>query len=92
MSEYISKQEAIEAFSDMSDGIPITHGDMISDTAAVNVIKSIPSANVKPVVHGEWINDPYEDFLPHCSNCKSRWSNTENMRFCPHCGAKMKGE
>ena len=40
---------------------------------------------------GKWVNDPYEDFLPHCSNCDSAWSYAENMNYCPNCGAEMRG-
>jgi hypothetical protein len=93
MSEYIDKQEAIEAFSDMSDGTPITHGDMISDTTAVNVIKSIPSADVRENIHARW-----ED--GHCSNChvfipddlRTVLRDYCDNDFCPNCGADMRGK
>ena len=97
MSEYISKQEAIEAFSDMSDGTPITHGDMISDTTAVNVIKSIPSADVRENIHGHWIEqiDHEENCRTLiCSNCDRPALHDEDSiwkhKFCPHCGADMR--
>ena len=81
MSEYISKQEAIEAFSDMSDGTPITHGDMISDTTAVNVIKSIPSADVRENKRGHWIkiNSGDEDFPESivCDRCNHENSHLD---------------
>ncbi len=53
---------------------------------------------------GEWIAKPQEWYIGEtewmCSNCKEEFSPidmvTEEflqmMKFCPHCGAKMKGE
>jgi len=52
--------------------------------------------NIPPVTptreKGKWVNDPYEDFLPHCSNCKTKWSHAVNMKYCPNCGAEMESE
>jgi hypothetical protein len=101
MNEYINKQEAIEAFSDMSDGTPITYGDMISDTAAVNVIKSIPSADVRENIHAYWIvtdtvcnNRMFREFK--CSSCEGLVYDTnlgiKEHKFCLRCGAIMDGE
>ena len=54
------------------------------------IISQLPS--VTPTrKKGKWVNDPYEDFLPHCSNCDSAWSYAENMNYCPTCGAEMRG-
>lgn len=88
MIEYISKEEAIEAFSDMSDGTPITHGDMISDTVAVNVIKSITSADVRENIHGHWERDTEIDGY-RCSNCGS--TGMDYWNGCPYCLADMRG-
>ena len=98
MSEYISKQEAIEAFSDMSDGTPITHGDMISDTTAVNVIKSIPSADVRENIHGHWeLVNPLQSNdggAYRCSVCGTGdWHiRPKYWKGCPWCLAIMDGE
>lgn len=102
MSEYISKQEAIEAFSDMSDGMPITHGDVISDTTAVNVIKSIPSADVRENKHAYWKKRTYIGnhktvTMNVCSECDKEFGwdietgiSISDNNFCPNCGADMR--
>lgn len=57
-------------------------------------MKDLPSADVAPVVHGEWMR--YSRTLWHyCSVCledalMSKSTGTEVLSsFCPHCGAKM---
>lgn len=40
---------------------------------------------------GEWIEDEYGYI--HCSRCGMEWDEPEhpNTKYCPNCGAKMKG-
>lgn len=56
------------------------------------VVYSIPIADVAPVVHGHWVEDPDE---MGCSVCGERWNYCDNdtytFNFCPNCGAKMDG-
>ena len=57
------------------------------------------AADVAPVVHGRWVEwwPPKhmiltgEEMLYRCSVCDAKYSDKENMRFCPWCGAKMDG-
>lgn len=51
----------------------------------------LPTADVREVVHGEWI-DKGEDYMIRwtCSNCGRR--DTHIYDFCPDCGADMRGE
>lgn len=59
-------------------------------------ILEIPSADVHPVVHGEW-NKAYADheafgvrpFYRYCSKCNE--ASVYQYNFCPNCGANMKG-
>lgn len=69
-------------------------------------VKAIPTADVQPVVHGEWIHfdsdaEKYDDIK--CSNCERsftvdayRWCDIgfteDDLKFCPNCGAKMDGK
>lgn len=48
--------------------------------------KFVNSADVEPVVHGEWINNNNGTFT--CSACGGRASK---MKYCGNCGAKMDG-
>ena len=66
----------------------------------VSKIKDMPSADVAEVKHGKWINDKG---LYKCSVCNELWSHwwaivvgdermNKMMKFCPNCGADMRGE
>ena len=67
----------------------------------IDLLDSIPAADVAPVVHGRWIwHERYFEY--ECSACKCRFdfNNTygifdhtfENGDYCPNCGAKMDEE
>ena len=57
------------------------------------IIDEQPTADVQPVVRGEWI-ELYEDNYK-CSACGAWWTLLEGtpqdneMNFCPVCGARM---
>lgn len=81
-NEYISKQAALEC---------VTYDEEYT----TEQIKSLPAADVVPVVHSRWIKtaDGAE-----CENCgreavyqivDDHW---EYEPRCPHCGAKMDGK
>ena len=49
-----------------------------------------PVSDVAQVVHGQWIDFNGLLFEPDkCSVCGGVASNTKNMKYCPHCSAKM---
>lgn len=56
-------------------------------------IKSIPAADVRPVVRGKWENvEP--NFMAKCSNCRRYYISRDEkyeFHFCPNCGAMMEG-
>ena len=55
------------------------------------LIDAAPTADVAPVVHGEWkiVGLPRNKKTIRCSICggTTHWIGT---KYCPHCGAKMK--
>lgn len=65
-------------------------------------LRAIPTADVKPVVHGRWIEYPdclkypnaYADDHIVCSVCEECFSvldnDTARFWFCPHCGADLR--
>ena len=93
MSEHIVRERALEILNDIGEAI----------NAAYETIQSEPAADVAPVVHAHWINEPpYRalngDFrkTQECSRCHSTYvsaGNTpySNHKFCAECGAKMDG-
>ncbi len=69
-------------------GVTIHDGWMVDLTEITMAIASIPSADVRPVVRGEWLavddrNDAFD-----CSVCDAMVS--KRLNFCPHCGADMR--
>ena len=48
--------------------------------------------NVEPLKHGHWIEKVIcSHSYAECSECKTvySWSETETMRYCKRCGARM---
>nr|DAM89671.1 MAG TPA: NADH-PPase NADH pyrophosphatase zinc ribbon domain [Caudoviricetes sp.] len=90
MAEYIKKDDAIAAceWSDadvIEDCWPgcdfgFSQGDIRRK------IKTIPAADVAPVVHGKWIKGPSNPYYSECFvECR------DETPFCPNCGAMMDG-
>ena len=66
--------------------------DDINDAPTVieGIVGEIPSADVAPVKHGEWLKaNPYNRFMD-CSVCGFFQDHTE-FNYCPNCGARMDG-
>ena len=63
----------------------------------IHSIKILPTADVAPVVHGEWVipvtKEPWrEGFVGMCTNCGYTNSHTKKApKFCEDCGACMDG-
>ena len=66
-------------------------------TAYAEYINAIPAADVRPVVHGEWVPSTNPDLYGYlmCSVCKkafflpSAQPHEGQFRFCHNCGAEM---
>lgn len=86
MAEYVDKEivkEAIWMIANACLANPrITRGEIQT------FFKGIPSADVRPIVRGEWIGDG--DCII-CSNCKTAYTFM-GSNFCPNCGADMREE
>lgn len=56
-------------------------------------IRSVPTADVAPVVHADWIKD-WEIGCSDCSHCGKGylWEDYKGVadwKYCPNCGAKI---
>lgn len=85
MTDYIEREAVIAAMN--SEGYT-------KNMRVHKKVLSIPAADVRPVVRGEWLRkpDPYEffDTIPVCSNCGCTTKWREEYPHCPNCGAEMK--
>jgi hypothetical protein len=100
MAEYIKRADAIAAIIMCEAHEKGSEGYNIGLLKATSVVDLVPTADVKPVVHGKWRRiDAYPHRL-YCSACfRSYLPNDEilqmyriPMNYCPNCGAKMDGE
>ena len=82
MSEYIKREDATDAFSQM---YPSATKSFILDRLA-----EIPAADVEPVVRGTWVEmrDPYGDLTGWIHEECGRETNAAT-EYCSKCGAKM---
>lgn len=105
VGDTISKQAVIDVLKnvDCSDGVGISalKCDAIDD--AVTAIKTLPTVDAVPVVHGHWIKKRYWSegvgmgesygYWYACSECnyevRSGYGSCDD-RFCSNCGADMK--
>ena len=98
MAEYILRDDAIKAITALST--PYVECLANPYYGAVKAVKSVPAGDVRPVVHGHWI-ETYGDSWT-CSECgvdsyvDEDWHNADDkaykMYFCHYCGAKMTKE
>lgn len=97
MAEYIDRKVAIKRLRDVYEyEFPTASGvfDEFATKIMPNVLKSIPAADVAPVMYGSWERDTDGDW--YCTNCdevvticESGKERTYRKPYCPNCGAKM---
>ena len=86
MKEYIEREALIEALKRECPNLYYA--------SEHELIRTFPSADVAPVVHGEW--EWREFYGEHglmlcCSNCRETEGANMRFEYCPHCGARMDG-
>ena len=91
MTEYITKAQALSA---MRKATNCTWDDIWSTEY---VLKSVPAADVAPVVHARWermrrCSDAYGTIKATCQACKTQQRLGDYSDYCPKCGARMDGE
>ena len=99
MSEYISKEEIIDEcrrYGNHEHNVqfkPDVSKDRKHDSEVAmcmcehfrKFVKELPSADVRPNIHGHWIATPECDT---CSEC--HFKVVAGFNFCPRCGCCMK--
>ena len=108
MNDYISRQAVWELISKLQNfyeeerkvaddyGSEIMYvGSIDALTAMEDGLSDIPSADVRPVVYGEW--EPGDPVCPVCGEDKFKgldadiWADWQPL-FCPNCGCYMEGK
>ena len=96
-TDYIRRAAAIKACKSATDQYEPIYSD-IAIECAVAKIRKLPAADVRPVVHGNWIAeaDFLMDVVNRCSVCGEEFVLIDgtpadnNYNFCPCCGADMR--
>lgn len=92
MAEYIEKQAVLDEIDEDIQEFPECEYAL---KFVKRWIKKIPPADVRPVVRGRWIVH-YDDIWPEestqeCPECHEEVSLLIDCKFCPNCGADMRG-
>lgn len=94
MDEYIKKQDVLNKICD--ENCAKLYDGTCNNCRIPQIISEInPSADVRPVVRGEWI-ECFEDYRKQlagdrCSICGFEHYGSR-YNFCPNCGADMRGK
>lgn len=108
MTDYIKREDAIEAIEN-TDWYHINsqaemvygansdlHQAWYSANDIYSAVENVPTADVAPVRHGWWMEEPYKDdiIVYRCSECikahtMTAKGNKAHFNYCPNCGAKM---
>ena len=85
MSDYISRQAAIDKFEPWLKVEGYSEGERNMLKAILYELRLMPTADVAPVVHGRWKR--VGDTAWECSACGC--ISCCNGTYCPDCGASM---
>ena len=97
MTDYISREAVLDLLSSaitMSTCLSVSEckARMLQQEIDIDLVKSIPAADVREVVRGKWLVGTYGRVHHICSCCKFDYFSTHTSNFCPNCGAEMRGE
>ena len=89
MTEYIKRKAAIDTVTETYYDTPAIN---LKESKLEAALRSVPVADVMPVVYGRWEWDTQDIYC--CTICHEKSHVKEVMGlpdwdFCPNCGAKM---
>ena len=93
MAEYIDREATLNAIENAFDRETILN--RFVRKIAIIAVKKVPAADVRPVVHGYWIDEyiPSTDcdgyHVSRCSVCDWNYPMFDKP-YCPNCGADMR--
>ena len=80
---------------------PAEYKGVIHMVVPISEIDRLPTVDAAPVVHANWeewwpgdcaLIMTGEEMLYRCTHCDAKFSDIENKRYCPWCGAFMDEE
>lgn len=84
--ELISREEAINRIEEAFD-----MGDCYCDKFALRgILKSLPTVEERK--EGEWLDNKWLGKKCSICNWELHYINFGQFKYCPNCGARMKGE
>lgn len=89
MTDYIERDAALKRLRPEEWGTPDEKWWPENEVAAF--LRAIPAADVRPVVRGQWVDEPDSNRMCTCSLC-GQWITKELsdcFNYCPTCGAEM---
>lgn len=91
MAEYIEREAAREILCGWCRERELCDGSCLAEKE----LDAIPAADVAPVRHGRWIEQPHDFDLCgiayyQCSECGKEQQTPSN--YCQFCGARMDGD
>ena len=93
MSRYIDADAILKDMcarcTNFENDIPICKE---KECAYTLLVKSAPTADVREIKHGHWIEINRDMGIYRCSQCREIIGGQTRSRFCPHCGTKMDEE
>lgn len=95
MADYMERETAIKAIEKADCAVIADDAESCKTDYLREIIKSVPAADVAPVVHAEWVVCGDGDNVPWmCSHCGKTTAHKYKVmygKYCPHCWAKMDG-
>ena len=93
--EYIPRDDIFRIMKEEANSKALEYGFTLNPVVhayiyCCSVIRNVPAADVRPVVHGRWIPVDEENDAFDCSECDAMVSRKYN--FCPKCGADMRSQ
>lgn len=98
----MTREEAIKIINCYDIGFYDLSGEKIPADKLVDAFDmAIEALQAEPVKHGTWTitytDDGEGGEIPHliCSECKREplaWNSKRFFKYCPNCGARMRGE
>lgn len=89
--KYIKLEDAVDEFQEWLSGAPYWN---VSGDDAEKILRSIPAADVRPVVHARWLDDPTNSTRKVCNHCGILHLIAQyphgSIKYCPNCGADMR--